>query len=404
MILENILREIIQSQKSALSLKKKYIQRERATDIDIKSTHAVIISGIRRCGKSTLLLHLIKQVKQSNYFNFEDSRASGFEINDFEKLESIFAEKDKKTDYYFFDEIQNVERWEIFVRNLLDKNKKVFITGSNASLLSRELGTKLTGRHINYELFPFSYKEMLELTKLKPGIDSFQQYLEKGGFPEYLNNPDIKILQELFNDIIARDIVVRHGIRNAREIRDIGLYLLSNSGKEFSYNSLKNIFNMGSVNTIISYLSFLEDSYLLFSVPKFDYSLKKQLVNPKKIYAVDSGLINANSASFSSDLGRILENIVFVALRRRELPIYYFKNNRECDFVVKTRNQITEAYQVCFELNHDNQERELEGLKEALNEFKLKEGVLLTYAQEDTFKLKEITITVLPVWKWLQNH
>jgi hypothetical protein len=172
-------------------------------------------------------------------------------------------------------------------------------------------------------------------------------------------------------------------------------------GKEFSFNGLKKIFNLGSVNTVISYLSFLEDSYLLFSVPKFDFSLKKQLVNSKKVYAIDSGLINANSASFSSDLGRILENIVFIALRRKEQALFYYKNKRECDFVVKVKNQISEAYQVCYELNPENQNREIEGLKEALTEFKLTEGKLLTYNQEDIIKTNDFTIKILPVWKWL---
>jgi uncharacterized protein len=404
MILKDELKKIVESQKGNLSLDKQYIQREKTSEIDMISSHAIIISGIRRCGKSTILLYLMNQVKQCHYFNFEDLKAASFEISDFEKLESIFAEEKKTSDYFFFDEIQNIEQWEKFARDLLDKKKKVFITGSNASLLSKELGTRLTGRHIRYEIFPFSYNEMLQFSKLKPGVGSFAKYLENGGFPEYLADNNIKILQELFNDIIARDIVMRHGIRNIREIRDIGLYLLSNVGKEFSFNGLKKIFNLGSVNTVISYLSFLEDSYLLFTVPKFDFSLKKQIINPKKIYAIDSGLINANSASFSSDFGRILENIVFIALRRKEQQVFYYKNKRECDFVVKVKNQISEAYQVCYELNSGNQEREIEGLKEALTEFKLTEGKLLTYNQEDVIKTNDFTINILPVWKWLLNQ
>lgn len=400
MILKNILKKVVKSQKD--EIKSDYgIKREKLDEINVEIPHAIIIAGIRRCGKSTLLKQLMKEMKNYNYFNFEDPRVLKFDINDFEKLVEIFKEENKENNNYFFDEIQNIEKWEIFVRNMLDKKKRFIITGSNASLLSKELGTKLTGRHLRYELFPFSYKEMLKLTKKSVSLKSFDIYMSKGGFPEYLKYKKLEILQELFNDIIERDIVVRYKLRDSKIIKEIAVFLLTNIGKEFSYNSLKKMFNLGSTNSITSYVSYFENSYLLFTVPKFDYSLKKQLVNPKKVYSIDTGFSNANSASFSLDKGRVLENIVFLQLRRKNKQIYYFREEKECDFVVKEREKIIEAVQVCYKLDDSNKERELTGLLEAMNKFHLKEGLILTYDQTDEFKIKGKKIIVMPTWKWL---
>lgn len=400
MILKNILKKVVKSQKD--EIKSDYgIKREKLDEINVEIPHAIIIAGIRRCGKSTLLKQLMKEMKNYNYFNFEDPRVLKFDINDFEKLVEIFKEENKENNNYFFDEIQNIEKWEIFVRNMLDKKKRFIITGSNASLLSKELGTKLTGRHLRYELFPFSYKEMLKLTKKSASLKSFDIYMSKGGFPEYLKYKKLEILQELFNDIIERDIVVRYKLRDSKIIKEIAVFLLTNIGKEFSYNSLKKMFNLGSTNSITSYVSYFENSYLLFTVPKFDYSLKKQLVNPKKVYSIDTGFSNANSASFSLDKGRVLENIVFLQLRRKNKQIYYFREEKECDFVVKEREKIIEAVQVCYKLDDSNKERELTGLLEAMNKFHLKEGLILTYDQTDEFKIKGKKIIVMPTWKWL---
>ncbi|MBU1245844.1 MAG: ATP-binding protein [Nanoarchaeota archaeon] len=400
MILKNTLKKIVKSQKTELSLDYG-IKRELLNKIDTKIPHAIILAGIRRCGKSTLLKQLMKKTNKCYYFNFEDPRALKFEVNDFEKLDEVFKEENKGCNHYFFDEIQNISNWEIFVRHMLDKKRKFVITGSNASLLSRELGTKLTGRHLRYELFPFSYKEMLKLVKKEPGIKSFETYLNEGGFPEYLRYKKIEILQELFNNIIERDIVVRYNLRDSKLVKEIAIFLLTNIGKEFSYNSLKKMFDLGSTNSITSYVSYFENSYLLFTVPKFDYSLKKQLVNPKKVYSIDTGFSNANSASFSLDKGRVLENIVFLQLRRKNKQIYYFREEKECDFVVKEREKIIEAVQVCYKLDESNKERELAGLFEAMNKFHLKEGLILTYDQIDEFKIKGKKIIVMPTWKWL---
>lgn len=401
MILKENLRRIIKSQRDDLALLEEGIEREALKQIDIKIPFALVLSGIRRCGKSTLLRQLMKKVKGFYYFNFEDPRSTNLEISDFQKMDEIFLEEYGKQDYYFFDEVQNLTKWELVVRAILDKKKHVVITGSNASLLSKELGTRLTGRHIRYELFPFSFREFLILINEKPSLGSFEGYFTKGGFPEYLKIKRAEILQELLNDIITRDIAVRYKVRNLKTIKEMALYLLTNVGKEFSYNSLKKIFNLGSINTVISFVSYFQDSYLLFIIPKFDYSLKKQLINPKKIYSIDNGLSNINSASFSEDKGKMLENMVFINLRKRYKDIFYFRENWECDFVIKEGTKIKELIQVCYDLNEDNQEREINGLIESLEKFNLNKGLILTYKQEDELKIKNKKIKVLPVWKWL---
>lgn len=400
MMLKENIREVVNTQKKELSQLEAGIKREIEPSISMDLPFAVIISGIRRCGKSTLLRRIMKKTKNSVYFNFEDSRAAAFEAADFQKLEEVFSEGPEGAYSYFFDEIQNVPKWELFIRTMLDKNRHFLITGSNASLLSRELGTKLTGRHLKHELFPFSYNEFLRFSSKKPGPSTFGEYLQKGGFPEYLKYARSDILQELFNDIIMRDIVVRHKLRSPKILRELAIFLLTNVGKEFSYSSLAKTFGMGSTNTAVDFVSYLEDSYMLFAVPKFDYSPKKQSVNPKKIYSIDNGLSSANSISFSSDKGRMLENHVFLELRRRGKGIFYFHGERECDFLIREKNRIAGAIQVCHELTAENRERELSGLGEAMDEFGLDKGTILTFGQEDRLAVSGKPVEVVPAWKW----
>ncbi|MDR2720338.1 MAG: ATP-binding protein [Nitrososphaerota archaeon] len=405
MMLKETLQHIIEAQQKDLKPINHNIPRTLNKDINLTLPFAIIISGIRRCGKSTLLRQIMNTTNSKNYFNFEDPKATSFELDDFQKLDELFQEKFGSENCYFFDEIQNVEKWELFVRTLLDKGKHCLITGSNASLLSKELGTRLTGRHLQQELFPFSYKEFLAFTAstTKADPETFEEYLKKGGFPEYLRFDRSEILQELLNDIIMRDIVVRHKLRSPKTIKEMALYLISNIGTEFSYNNLAKTFNLGSTNSATAFVSYLEDSYLLFTIPKFSYSLKKQSVNPKKIYVIDNGLADVNSVSFSSNKGRMLENTVFLALRRKYKNIFYFKETKECDFIVKEANKITQAIQVCYSLTEENKNREIDGLIEALETFDLHEGLILTFNQQDTLKIGEKRIKIIPAWHWLED-
>ena len=190
---------------------------------------------------------------------------------------------------------------------------------------------------------------------------------------------------------------MRYGLRDAKVVKDLAIYLLSNAGKEFSFNKLKKLFNFGSTNTVISYVSFYEESYLLFTVSKFDFSFKKQLVNPKKVYSIDIGLSRANSVSFSKDSGRVLENLVFLYLRRMYKDIFFFKGDNECDFLIREKGKVSQAIQVCYKLSEDNKEREINGLKEAMSKFGLVKGIIITFNQKD----KLGNIIVKPVWELL---
>lgn len=401
MLTKDAISQILTSQKENLLLKESGLKREALQTLPDLSSYAMIVSGIRRCGKSTLLFQLLKErYPDAIYLNFEDPRLYEFEINDFVKLDEVIRETGSKV--LLFDEIQIITQWERYVRQKLDEGFKLVITGSNASLLSRELGTKLTGRHITKELFPFSFREFNLFNQLEASPDSLSRYLHTGGFPEYVKQHANEILNHIFEDILIRDIAVRYGIRDVRILQRLALYLVSNVGKLITANRLKSMFEVGSTNTITEYLSHLEDSYLLQFVPKFDYSLRKQMVNPRKVYAIDTGMVSVNSGSFTEDSGRLLENLVYLHIRRTYRDIYYFSEKSECDFVVFNKGNIQEVIQVCFDLNADNLDRELNGVSEALTFFNKKEGKIITFRQRDRFEKKGRVIEVIPCHDFLQ--
>lgn len=397
MMLKSEILSVVKDQKNGLKNINLGISREHIKEIKLNDSFAYVISGIRRCGKSTLLHQIRVNQKDYAYFNFEDTRLNNFRVEDFEKLKECLLEIYGKTNTFFFDEIQNIKKWELFIRQLLDNKAKILITGSNASLLSKELGTRLTGRNLRKELFPFSYKEYLKFKSQKQNFNSFEEYLVNGGFPDYLKYKNEEILQELLNNTLYRDIVVRHRLKESKTLKDLTLYLLSNIGKEYSYNSLKKTFNFGSINTLISYISYLEDAYVLFTISRFDYSLKKQIISPKKIYCVDNGLITTNTLSSSKDKGRLLENFVLLYLKNNFSEIYYYKEQDfECDFIVKEKDKIVNAYQVCLNLDESNKEREINGLIKTLKKFKLTNGKIITLDQSDSLDIDGFKIDIIP--------
>jgi len=363
------------------------------------SSHALIITGIRRCGKSTLLQQINRSIGgETLYLNFEDPRLSGFGNNDFTGLHETIVARGIQT--LFFDELQNIEKWENYVRFWLDEGYRVFITGSNASMLSRELGTKLTGRHLTKELFPFSYSEYLEFTGEERGDKSAERYMHAGGFPEMLKTGLAEILMQVFNDIVIRDIAVRYGLKHVSTLQQLAVWLISNTGKLITGNSVRKIFSIGSSASIMEYLSYFSNAWLFFFVPRFSYSNKVQLVNPRKVYSIDNGLTEVNSVSFSSDFGRMLENMVFMELRRGSSEIYYFSEKKECDFVVFSKGKISGLYQVCLQLNPENLDRELAGLTEAMDFFKISKGAIITLDQVDSFIIGNKHIEAVPFYKW----
>src|SRR3989338_596671 len=221
MISKETIKNVVTSQREFLDSSEQGTPREKSKEIKIEESFALIITGVRRCGKSTLLNQLLKKQKKGCYLNLEDPRLGGFDFSDFNKVESIMKEFYGEGGVYFFDEIQNVPEWERFARYLVDKKEKVVLTGSNASILSRELGTKLTGRHISIELFPFSFREFLNIKKQEPSIYSFEEYLIKGGFPEYLKKENPEILHELLSDVVMKDIAARFKIKNTAILNKI---------------------------------------------------------------------------------------------------------------------------------------------------------------------------------------
>lgn len=400
MLLKETLRKLAEIQAGEVNALDQGTARDLLDSIDTASPPAVIISGIRRCGKSTLLKQIMKKNRSFNYFNFEDERALNFEVSDFERLDEAFSELNPGASDYFFDEVQNVPGWERFVRRKLDLGSRFFITGSNSSLMSEELGTKLTGRHLMYRLFPMSYTEALRLTGEPASIASFNKYFKTGGFPGYIRHDNDRMLQQVFDDVVIKDIVVRYGLKDPLLVKNLAIYLMTNAGKEFSYNGLKKSFDIGTASTVSNFVSYFEDSYLVFTIPKFSYSYKQQLMNPKKAYAIDHGLARVNSVSFSEDKGRILENIVFLHLRRQYPSIYYFREKNECDFIVKDDTGNLQALQVCYTLDEDTLRREMKGLKEAMDAAGIKKGMIITLDQEDTFD----DIAVVPAWKWISGQ
>lgn len=398
MLSKLIIEQVIASQKQRIYQLEPGLKRSVGEIPDL-SSHALIITGIRRCGKSTLLRQILNSGNYNSiYLNFEDPRLAGFDASDYNRLHEIASLM--QTDTFFFDEIQNTSGWEQFIRFRLDENYKVFITGSNAKMLSKELGTKLTGRHLSIELFPFSYQGYLVFTNNKADAETTGEYLKNGGFPEMLKTGLPEILMQVFNDILIRDIAVRHNIKNTLTLQQLAVWLISNSGKLTSGNNLRKIFTIGSSASIMEYLSYFNDAYLFFFIPKLSYSQKVQIVNPKKVYAIDTGLVNVNSTSFSDDLERVFENMVFLHLRRQTREIFYFSEDKECDFVIMEKGKPAALYQVCLELNSDNMNRELAGLASAMEFFKMESGIIVTMDQADTFNISNKTITAIPFHEW----
>ena len=412
----SLLKEIAKDQREVLQATEPGVEREKLAELEKlpRKNFAVVITGPRRCGKSTLLRQFVEKHAKSNYyyFDFDDERIASFQTSDFEHLLTALYELYGEKEYFLFDEIQNIDKWELFINRLLKTGKKIVITGSNSKMLSGELATHLTGRHLDLELFPFSFKEYLKAknftinaqniytTKERAAINKYlNEYIEFGGFPEMLNEKNYVVLQKLFEDIIYKD--TRNLSEKQFSVKEAANFLITNVANKISLYNIKNQFEMGSVNTAKKLIEALEKSYLLFTASIYSSSYKQQLVNPKKIYCVDTGLANNVSIKLSKNHGQLLENLVFTELRRKNNEMYYFQKKQEVDFILVEKNKAVQAIQVSSEINKDSREREEKALLEALQETGLEKGLIITREHEEVKKGNGKIIQYIPIWKWL---
>ena len=411
MISKDKLKQILVEQRETILQRDAGIERTILKFIEKKAKlpHAVVLTGLRRSGKSTLLRQLIKKHygdKDFYYISFEDERLFNFKAEDFniiyEALVELFGER--KT--FFIDEIQNITNFESFVRRFFDAGFKFFITGSSAKLLSKEIGTKLTGRHVDIIVKPFSFEEFLVFNNFKLDKQAifkintraeikkyFAEFLISGGMPEYVQYQDPEILTRVYEDIIIKDIAARYKIENIKELKELYQYLITTASQRFSYNSLKKFIKINSANTIKKYVDYLEETYFAKTINKFDYSFKKQIMNDKKFYVLDNGFVGVLSKKITKDHGWLLENLVFNCLNK-EYDVFYYSGERKCDFLTVKNKTVIQAIQVCDDLNTENRDREAAGLTEAMKKFKLQEGLLLTNDQEEKIKIGRKKILV----------
>lgn len=413
------IRSLLIEQKESFLIQDLGIERTALAQIAaFKDTpHAVIISGLRRAGKSTLLAQIAKNFyPEGNYFfiNFEDDRFVSFTTSDFAKLHELFIELFGNHKVFFLDEVQVVEGWETFVNRMMRSGYKFYITGSNASLLSKELATKLTGRHLPLELLPFSFTEYLIMKEISP-VDitrlttvqrgqlknAFTEYIQKGGIPQAIKYPELPILKTLYDDILQKDIVIRYKLTDIKPLKELSFYLLSNITSLVSFNKLKDLLQFGSANTISSYVGYLETSWLFFVVNKYAFSVKEQQIANKKIYCVDTGLVKSVAFSFSENRGKLLENIVFINLWRKYKDVYYYKSQKEyeVDFYIPKERLFIQVSQSLADLA--TRERELRSLTEAMKEVEGSKGLILTEDEKESISLDKFAISILPIYEWL---
>jgi predicted AAA+ superfamily ATPase len=405
-----------------------FVDRKLISKIKLKSKFIEIITGVRRSGKSVILKMLIdKLIKEKKcnrneilFLNLDYPQFIGLYENVI-MLDEVISNAEEltgtKIKYLFLDEIQNIVNWEKWVKAIYDEKifKKIFITGSNANLLNSRNITRLSGRYFNYENFPFSWNEFLLAKKqkfFKKEINNlviknrllrkFDDYLVNGGFPEVIIEKDLEILNSYYQTILQKDVLNEVNPKNTIKLKELAYWLITNQTSFFSYNKLGKLLGIDET-TVDRYIKLLENSFLMFELKKFDTSLRKQMINPKKIYLIDNGIAGQIGFNFTKDKGVLLENLFFLELIRQNSKenVFYHFDKKECDFVVKDGLKIKDAYQICWELNEENKVREVDGLLDALGKYKLKVGYIITRNQEMEIKKDKKIIKIIPIWKWL---
>lgn len=424
MIDKSLLKEIIISNEEFILKNVKRIINREGIYFPETLNKTVVLYGVRRSGKTFILFNLFRRFRDPClYVDFEDERLSGFEFKDFERLKETFLELKPhligKELVFLLDEVQNIERWERFCRRAVEReNIKVFACGSSSKIMPFEIHTELRGRVWSIELLPFSFREYLSAKDIdtndtniiyghkKPLIRKcFSEYMKWGGFPEvsFLDSEfeKTKLLKEYLGAMFFRDLVERYEITNIPLVEALTDKLFSSFSMKISltsfYKQYKDKFPF-SKDLLFRYYKYFLQSMLVFEVKKFSESTYKRMRNPAKVYLVDIGLCKRIS---SDDAGRLLENIVFLELKRKGFEVFYFEEKRECDYIAKTENNKLLPIQVSFELTEENSEREIGGLIEACSRLNLKEGIILTYDEEKEANINGINVKVLPAWKWL---
>jgi predicted AAA+ superfamily ATPase len=398
-------------------LKAEYVQREGIQNArkSMKNNLVKVIMGPRRAGKSVFAIQMLEG-QNFAYLNFDDERLLG--ISDYDDILKAIRQVYGETKTMLFDEIQNLDKWELFLNRLHRKGFNLVITGSNSRLLSKELATHLTGRYLQFQILPFSFTEFLKARnfviddslamKERQGmiLNLLNEYLNKGGYPEVLvkNVEPKSYITTLFESILFKDIVKRYNVRYAKKLYDLGRYLITNHSNEFSYTRLKNALEFKSVHTVENYTDYLNEAFLTFSTERYSHKVKEQMRSPKKVYAYDTGVINVIKFKAAPDTGRLVENLAAIELLRREHEFYVYKtkDGKEVDFAVKEELKIGQLIQVCYEVdNYMTKKRETNAVFKAAGETKCKNLTVLTWDFEAKEKSDDKQINYLPLWKWL---
>ena len=400
-MLKSEIENVIESQTASLG-DDLGMRRDGLSEIPVQDRFATIITGVRRCGKSTLL----RQWASSSGLSvlpvlFEDFRLMDFEPKDFALLGKIVEER--RVQAVILDEVQDLKGWELFVNGLLGRKLKVFVTGSNAKMLSVELGTKLSGRHLDYRLDPFTYPEFLRFGKRRNTVRSLEEYLLRGGFPAYVASGNRQVLESLFGDIVYRDVVTRYRISNTQPIKQLAVYLLNHVGTRLAPSRLKDAIHVQSAKTVLEYFDHLTECCLIDRLEQWADSPKARMLAQKKVYACDTGLVTAFERIADANLGHKLENVVFRHLKRKGGDLTYYRagDDSECDFLREAIDGRMEAIQVAYELNEDNVEREMRGLLAALKRFGLSRGTIVTAKRRDEAVADGCEIRIVPATEYL---
>ncbi|MEI8174999.1 MAG: ATP-binding protein [bacterium] len=405
-------------------LARPYIERTRQKDAQkwISSDLIKVILGPRRAGKSVFALMLLKD-RDFAYFNFDDESLPGEEKIDLDELLSELKQVYGDTKYILFDEIQNLPNWELFVNRLHRAGYNLVLTGSNASLLSKELATHLTGRHIPIEILPFNFREILKAKQYEFSIDKMllpeekaklygyiTQYMTNGGFPEVITK-DVEpkgYLDVLFDAVLFKDVIKRHKVRFPKQIDNLESYLINNVSSQYTARKLANVLAFKSDITVAKYLGYLTEAYLIFPLDRHSTKATMRLQSPKKTYVVDNGLITAKAVQHSPNSGKLMENLVFMELVKRgnqpnrELFYYKTRNDREIDFVLKKGYEVAELMQVTYETTDQYvEEREVKALVEAGKELNVKKGMVITWNEKKEVDKDGMMVRFIPLWEWL---